>query len=171
MIYDRTYKTLTSEKIAFCSAMYAVLSLIISNLVMRFLNNQEIVVAAVLFVIVSVFFSLWALRQSHRRIKLNKLPSDYIIKILYLVKKESRHGQEDYSQEWHTYQATFNTKATDAVFEEFAGLKIEPQEYFTFVLAENLITATAININNSLSIKLSKKGLERLEIFEKSEKW
>lgn len=171
MAYDRIYKTLTSEKIAIYSGMYAVFSSIISNIVIRFLDTSNVVFAAVIFGVVSVFFALWILRQSYRRAKLNKLPSDQVIKVLNLVKKESKHGQKEYSQEWHTHQSAFNAKATEAVFGEFASLKIPPQEYFTIVLAENLITATTINSNNSISMKLSSKGLERLDIFEKSEKW
>lgn len=177
-VVSRSYWTLESETIIFVSTTYAVLSLILVGVVFRFWlpASAEVCVISI-YAISSLIFLSFIGVQSRRRTKLNKLPSEDILELCYLVKECGNHGKEDFSGNWHVTYDSFNGHAMKRIFSTYISQIIPPHDYFSYMLAERYIDVSSVtdkgsDINkNTISISLSKSAQEKLKIYEGSAQW
>ena len=173
-IKEINYKTLSTINIAFASVLYSLLSILFGG-VFYFYTNITIVL--IMYVIISLIIVVWLFIQSRRRTLIDKLPSSDIVKLLYLIKNKSGQKNIEFSGSWHVNIYSFNKTAMKELYPEIESELILPHDYFSYLLATKYIFISSfidngnIKENNNLSISLSIKGLEILEIYEKSIKW
>lgn len=179
-VNPRNYKTLESETIIFLSTSYAVISLILVGVVFRFWLSDclEIYIISI-YTFLSLIFLVYMGIQSNRRTKLNKLPSNTILELCYLVKEKSNYKNSEFVQSgcWNVTLSSFNDHAMKNIFGTEVSKLIPTHDYFSFMLSEKYITVSSItdnsnNINkNTLNISPSIKAIEKLKIYEDSERW
>ena len=177
-VAPRSYKTLESETIIFVSTAYAVVSLLLVGVIFRFFLSKEAEPTVIGFYSVfSLIFLVFMAVQSRRRTKLNKLPSDDILELCYLVKESSKHGEAGYSGKWHITHRSFNNHAMERIFSRPISETIPALDYFSYMLAERCIDVSSVtdkgrNIDeNAISIVLSKSSLSKLKIYESANNW
>lgn len=182
-VKEINYVTWELETIVIISTAFAVVSSIVTGVIFRIWPPTLNILFSLenflllLYTLASVGIITYIGVQSRRRASLNKLPSIDIIKLCYLVKQYSMHGQKDYSGSWHTTSATFNQHAMESLFSQGISQIIPAHDYFSYMFSEKFIVATSITdkgsekASNILSITLSKKALKRIDIYEKSKCW
>ncbi|TKG00255.1 hypothetical protein [Vibrio sp. F13] len=177
-VAPRSYKTLESETIIFVSTAYAVASLLLVGVLFRFFLSKEAEPTVIgIYAVFSLIFLLFMGVQSRRRTKLNKLPSDDILELCYLVKESSNHGEVGYSGNWHITHKSFNNHAMERIFSRSTSEIIPALDYFSYMLAERCIDVSSVTDKgtrideNVISIALSESSLSKLKIYESASNW
>ena len=177
-VTPRNYQNLESETIIFASTIYSVLSLILVGLVFRFwLSDSAEVCIISIYAFFSLIFLVFIGVQSHRRIKLNKLPSDDILELCYLVKENSNYRNAEFSGCWNVTRDSFNDYAMKRIFSTDISKLIPAHDYFSYMLSEKYIIVSSITDNsndinkNTLNISPSALAVEKLKTYEGSAGW
>jgi len=174
------YRTLASETIIFASTIYAVLSLILVGVVFRFwLSDCFEVYIISIYAFLSLIFLIYMGIQSYRRTKLNKLPSNTILELCYLVKENSNYKNAEFVNNgcWNVTLCSFNDHAMKSIFGTEISKLIPAHDYFSFMLSEKYITVSSITDNsndinkNTLNISPSISAIEKIKIYEDSVRW
>ena len=180
---ERNYRTLESETIILFSTIYAVLSLILVWGVFKFLLCKPYeLFAIIVYTVVSIFFLLFIGFQSRRRTKLNKLPSENILELCYLVKEKSNYDDDEagipgFRGCWNITCESFNNHSMNKLFSSNISQIIPAHDYFSYMISEKYINVSAVTdigndiSKNHLSISLSEKAVSKLKIYEESVKW
>lgn len=168
-VKDIKYKTLESETIVFFSTIYAVVSLFFVGVVFRFFlpKSYEVYVVG-FYAMVSFIFLVYIGVNSRRRTKLNKLPSFDVLELCYFV---DNYTGEETGYYW-TKKESFNDHAMEIFFGRDIARGLPSHDYLSFMLAERYVVVESVSeLNRNLGIKLAKKAIDRMSIYEMSKKW